>query len=241
VGQAEAVARLTAKLNGNDIAWRERNVVIVALGDSVTQGLALNPALLHEETYHAMLRRELCRAFPERTFSSINAGVGGDSSGGGLARLRSDVLDRHPDIVTVAFGLNDSGGGDSGLEGFEANLREIVTRTLAENAFVVLMTPNRMATRDNGRVDPRFAAKLPAFIERQTSGLLGRYAEAVRRVGARTGVPVADVYAEWERRQAAGEDMVAHLANGINHPDAYGHRIAAEALLGAILAAVKGC
>ena len=238
--QPGGLARLRAKLNSNDIAWRQRNVVIVALGDSVTQGLTLNPALLHDETYHALLRRGLAAAFPERTFSSINAGVGGESAAAGLARLQSDALDPHPDIVTVAFGLNDSGGGEAKLEPFSANLREIVKRIAASGAFAVLMTPNMMATRDNGRVDPKFADKLPAFIERQTSGLLARYAEAVRRVGSETGVPVADVYAEWERREAAGEDMMAHLANGINHPDAYGHRLAADVLLRVVLDSAKG-
>ena len=187
MGQAAAVARLRAKLNNDDIAWRQRNVILVALGDSVTQGLTLNPALLHEETYHALLRRELARAFPERTFSSINAGVGGESAAAGLARLQSDVLDHHPDIVTVAFALNDSGGGEAKLESFAASLREIVTRVSASGAFVVLMTPNMMATRDNGRVDPKFADRLPAFIERQTSGVLARYAQAVRNVGAQIG------------------------------------------------------
>ena len=38
-----------------------------------------------------------------------NAGKGGDNATSALARLEKDVLAHHPDIVTVSWGLNDTG------------------------------------------------------------------------------------------------------------------------------------
>jgi lysophospholipase L1-like esterase len=177
----------------------------------------------------------LHRQFPERTFSTINAGVNGDNTEGALARLEHDVLRHEPHLATVCFGLNDAVGGRRGLPRFRENLTQIVDRIRQAGAAVVLMTPNMMALHDNEHVDPNFRHVLASLIRCQTGGLLDRYVEEVRGVAAATGAPLADVYAEWKRRQAQGEDMTAHLANGLNHPDAFGHRIAAELLLQVIL------
>jgi lysophospholipase L1-like esterase len=233
--ESGSFAKLGALIHGVPKHPGDCNIILVALGDSVTQGLALNPKMLGEEVYHALLRRELHRQFPERSFSTINAGVGGDTTEGALARLEHDVLRHDPHLVTVCFGLNDSGKGRRGLPRFRENLTQIVDRIRQAGAAVVLMTPNMMALHDNERVDPNFRQALAGFIRCQTSGLLDRYVEEVRGVAAATGAPLADVYAEWKRRQAQGEDMTAHLANGLNHPDAFGHQIAAELLLQVIL------
>ncbi len=231
----DSFAILMNKLRNITATTVNGRVTMVAFGDSVTLGLTTNPELLHEQTYHACLRAELAREFPTTAFSTINAGVNGDSTAGALRRIQSDVLDHHPDLVIVAFGLNDSGGGKEGLPRFTENLETIVRQSQNAGAGVILLTPNLMATHDNGHVDPNYRHVLTAFIERQKSGALALYAERIRQVGTATGAPVADVYAEWERRQARGEDMIAHLANGLNHPDAFGHQIAAALLWQAVL------
>ena len=41
----------------------------------------------------------------------INAGVGGDTAWGGCGAIAADVLAFDPDLVTICFGLNDSGAG----------------------------------------------------------------------------------------------------------------------------------
>lgn len=237
--EGDPFARLRALICGTLKDPADWNIVLVALGDSVTQGLTVNPHMLGEDTYHAILRRELHRQYPDRSFSTINAGVNGDSSEGALLRLERDVMDHHPHLVTVSFGLNDSSWGEEGIQRFGRNLTEIVTRTRESGAAVVLMTPNMMAKRDNGHVDPNWRHVLDRLIQRQTSGLLGRYAQEVRRTGATTDTPVADVYAEWERREAQGEDMCEHLAGGLNHPDAYAHRIAGELLCRTVFSEIQ--
>jgi len=39
----------------------------------------------------------------------VNAGKGSDTIKGGYKRLRRDVFPHNPDVVTVSFGLNDTG------------------------------------------------------------------------------------------------------------------------------------
>lgn len=235
----EPFARFRAAVLETPKDFAEWNVVIVAFGDSVTQGLMVNPQMAGEDVYHAVLRRELHRAFPERTFSTINAGINGKSVRGVLSRLENSVLRHQPHLTVIGFGLNDSSAGDEGLPEFGKNLAEIVTKVLDAGSAVVLMTPNMMAARDNGHVDGNYRHAFDDIMRRQTSGILSRYADAIRQAAASLCVPVADVYAEWERRQAAGEDMMMHLSNGLNHPDVYGHRLAGEVLFRAVLAELR--
>ncbi len=103
---------------------------IVFLGDSLTAGLGLP----EEEAFPALVeRRLLADGFQVR---AVNAGVSGDTSAGGLSRL-DWLLRQSPDILFVSLGAND------GLRGLspamtERNLREIVERTRAAGARVVL-------------------------------------------------------------------------------------------------------
>ena len=75
----------------------------------------------------------------------FNAGVGGDDSGEGLARIEQDVTAREPDICFVMFGGNDCAhwGRDHpsvSPEQFEENIREIVRCLESISCRVVLMS-----------------------------------------------------------------------------------------------------
>ena len=68
----------------------------------------------------------------------------------------------------------------------------------------------------------------------QAGGGVAAYAKAVRRVGVRCGVPVADVYGAWEALETSGRDTDELLANGLNHPTAEGHLLATRLILEAL-------
>ncbi|HEV3076660.1 MAG TPA: arylesterase [Thermoanaerobaculia bacterium] len=104
---------------------------VVFLGDSLTAGLGL-PA---DQAYPALLARELLGdGFAVRV---INAGVSGDTSAGGLRRLRW-LLAQHPAVVVVGLGGNDAMRGQPPAE-IERNLREIVTQARQAGARVLLL------------------------------------------------------------------------------------------------------
>src|SRR5262249_27006680 len=79
-------------------------VRIACLGDSWTFGMPVS----EEQTYPSRLRIALHAAVPGRSFDVENFGVLGYSSFQGLEVLKSRVLDLHPDIVVIGFGMNDS-------------------------------------------------------------------------------------------------------------------------------------
>ena len=112
--------------------------VIVALGDSLTAGLGVDP----EQSYPARLQRMIdARGFRYRV---VNAGVSGDTSAQGLNRL-GVVREQRPRIVILALGAND---GLRGLpvETTQHNLDAIITRLEGDGTRVLLagmqMPPN---------------------------------------------------------------------------------------------------
>jgi len=104
---------------------------VVFLGDSLTAGLGL-PA---DQAYPALLARAL--AGDGYAVRVINAGVSGDTSAGGLRRLRW-LLAQHPAVVVVGLGGNDALRGQPPAE-IERNLRAIVTQARQAGAQVLLL------------------------------------------------------------------------------------------------------
>lgn len=99
-----------------------RPVVAVFMGTSLTAGLGL----LRDEDRFTDQIQELADS-AGLPVEVVNAGVSGDTSAGGLARL-DWVLRDSLDVLVVELGAND---GLRGLDpdALESNLREIVSRT----------------------------------------------------------------------------------------------------------------
>lgn len=118
--------------------------LVLAFGDSLYAGYGLAPA----ESFPAVLDREL--AAQGLVVDMVNAGVSGDTTAAGLARLdfTLDGLKRTPDLAIVGFGGNDVLRGLDPAE-TRANLEAIV-RTLDRRGIPVLLT-GMVAPRNLGR------------------------------------------------------------------------------------------
>jgi acyl-CoA thioesterase I len=103
---------------------------IVALGDSLTAGLGLEPA----ETYPALLQKRLDAA--GLSYEVVNAGVSGDTAAGGLRRI-DWALDGDVRVLIVALGGNDALRGLP-VEQLKQNLTAIVERAAGRNIKVIL-------------------------------------------------------------------------------------------------------
>lgn len=212
------------------------SVVMVAFGDSVTMGATSVGKLEPAAVYHHRLKGMLEARYPSCTFSVINSGVGGDTATASLSRIERDVLRYQPDLVLVAFGLNDASESQEKLTEFAQSLRRIIQRIREEtSADVVLLTPPFMATRAGPNVDPAHRDLVPRMMRLQNEGILGQFAAAIREVAASEKTALADVYAEWESMGRSGVDTTALLANGINHPTGEAHAIIANCVLQAIV------
>lgn len=132
--------------------------LVVYLGDSLAAGLGLAAEEAFPALVEGLLRRE---GIGIRT---VNAGVSGDTTAGGLSRLNW-LLRQAPDVVVVELGAND---GLRGLEPemTERNLRQIVQQSRAAGARVLLVgmkvPPNYGGdyARQFEEVYPRLAAEL---------------------------------------------------------------------------------
>lgn len=132
--------------------------LVVFLGDSLTAGLGLGEG----EAYPALVGELLAaRGIAARV---VNAGVSGDTTAGGLARL-DWLLAQRPALLLVALGANDGLRGQP-LAAIEANLRAIVERSRAAGVPVLLagmqMPPNYGPeyTRGFRELYPRLAREL---------------------------------------------------------------------------------
>jgi acyl-CoA thioesterase-1 len=238
-----AVLPLAASLDRFHQRINERNsdcsaspLIIVALGDSVTSGAGLPGEYFHEDVYHARLRRVLNQRHPQCQFNVINAGDEGRDAPAGVKRLERDVLHLQPDLLLIAYGLNDvHNGGIDGLDGYGEALAVMIQRTReTTQSSIVLLTPNMMPSRPSDNVPQEYRDMIPNFMRLQNEGVLAAYAQRAREVGLANGVAVADVYVAWEKLQQEGVDTTAMLANGLNHPNAAAHRIATECILNVI-------
>jgi len=105
-------------------------VKILALGSSLTQGYGLPPGTEFPVQLQAALRQAGIDAVV------TNAGVSGDTSAGGLARLDWSLAD-HPDAVILELGSNDMLRGIPPAE-TEKNLRAILDKLRSAHVKVLL-------------------------------------------------------------------------------------------------------
>lgn len=175
---------------------------IVFLGDSITEGHGLDPAQAFPDVLGRMLAREGIRA------RIVNAGVGGDTSAGGLSRL-DWLLRQNPDLLVVALGGNDGLRGLS-TDMTEANLLAIV-RQAADRGVRVLLLGVLMPPNYGPQYTEAFARIYP-------------------RVAAQTGAPLVPFFLD-----GVGGVPEMNLPDGM-HPNGAGHARIAENVLESVKA-----
>lgn len=144
--------------------------VIVAMGDSLTEGLGVDM----DKAYPAQLERKL-RA-DGYNFTVINAGVSGETSTGALTRVNF-VLKLKPDIVILGTGGNDSLRGiDPALT--KTNITQLVRTFKAKNVVVVLAGMQTVQNLGQDYTD-KFKAIYPALAKEQSVILIPFFLEGV--------------------------------------------------------------
>lgn len=140
-----------------------RPLTILALGDSLFAGYGL-PA---GQSVPDLLAQRLGR--DGYAVRMVNAGVSGDTSSGGLARLPW-LLKERPDIVMLELGAND---GLMGMppENLERNLAAMLD-LLAEKRIPVLLAGMRSLANFGPDYAERFDAVYPRLAEKYGAVLL---------------------------------------------------------------------
>jgi len=174
--------------------------VVLCLGDSLTAGFGLP----QEQSFPSLLQNRLAaEGYPHRV---VNAGVSGDTSAGGLARL-DWLLRQRVDVLVLALGANDGLRGQS-AEAMAGNLSRIIERVKARG-IRVLLGGMRMPANYGAEYQRGFAAVFPTLARKHDVALLPFLLEGV-----------------------AGDPSL-NQADGI-HPNAKGAKIVADTVWNAL-------
>lgn len=194
-----------------------RPVTVVALGDSITQGYNASgyvQAKPMQPSYPALFTTGLQTHF-QTDVTLVNLAVAGKESGWGLSQVPK-VVAAKPDLVIIAFGMNETGKTPAK---FSEQIRAIideVRKTLPDAEFLLVagMAGNPEWPALRGAAFPEFRDALGA--------LCGQ------------GVALADVTSLWLhlREHKGFADLTG---NGVNHPNDFGHRIYAQVLLATLI------
>ncbi len=103
------------------------NENIICFGDSITAGVGVG----RDKSFCAALSRKIGKPV-------INAGVSGDTSADGLARIEDAVLNKNPKLVIIELGANDFLRRIP-VEKTLANIDAIVQKVQARGAMAVIL------------------------------------------------------------------------------------------------------
>ena len=190
-------------------------VTVVVLGDSISTGLdasALSQAEPRQPGYPDLV----AAALQTRCGSPValhNLAVSGMDAAWGLTQIPA-VLTHQPDLLLLAFGMNDASGKRTPDE-FARLSQEIVqrVRTAQPKCSAILvssMTANAEWIHSAPDLYPAYARALASL-----SG---------------PSVAFADVTATWSAVEQR-KKFLDLSGNGLNHPNDYGHRLYADAIL----------
>jgi acyl-CoA thioesterase I len=155
---------------------------IVTLGDSITQGGG------RPGGYVWLMDQYLQVLYPRQKIEVVNAGISGHKSSDMLDRFQRDVLDKKPDVVTISVGINDVWHGFTAehpagygprrvpLEAYQKNVEAMLQAAQKAGVKAVLFTTTIFEDDANSIRNLRIAA----------------YNDALRELGRKYGVPVAD-------------------------------------------------
>lgn len=146
---------------------------IIALGDSLTAGLGVDPDLSYPAQLQKRLETEGYR------YRVVNAGVSGETSSGTLSRLNW-ILSQNPDIVILEIGAND------GLRGIETalvekNLQEIL-KTLRERGVITIFAGMKMVRNLGDEYTARFNQMYPRLAKANNVIFMPFFLEGVATV-----------------------------------------------------------
>lgn len=217
VSAAETVSR--ALPGTKAILKSGRSLTIAVSGDSISTGLDASltaSAPPGQPGYPDLVAAQLKQQFGSE-IRLVNRAVAGWSVSHGVQDSES-LMASKPDIVIVAYGMNDVGRRDP--DWFENQTRLLIKkiRDAAPNAEIILVAPMR-GNRE--------------WIHTPTE-MFGPYRDRLRALTG-PGIVLADVTSVWEQLLIHKHDLDL-TGNGLNHPNDFGHRLYAQTVLQCLIA-----
>lgn len=203
----EVLPRTIQKLRKHD------TVSIVLLGDSISTGCNASGwagGAPFQPAFHDLLKEHLQNRYQTRVHLE-NPSVGGKDTRWALTQV-DKVLESNPDLVIIAFGMNDSAGRSA--KEFQSNTKAVMEkirekRPQTEFILVAPMLGNKDWIRLKHELFPQYRDALAELCQ--------------------PGVALADMTSIWTEflKQKQDWDLTG---NGVNHPNDFGHRVYAQVL-----------
>lgn len=191
--------------------------VVVMIGDSITE----------QHLYSNYVEMWTVTRFPAWRLTFRNAGIGGDTSGGGNGRFARDVLAHKPTALTVDFGMNDGGYqpfSESRYKPYMNGLQGMATQAKAAQIRVAWITPQPLDGGEQG------TTALTGY--NQT---LERFSEGVKELAQKNDGLFVDQFhpylAVLDKARAAGPKYDRITGGDAVHPGPAGQALMAAAIL----------
>ena len=216
--------------NAQEAKDGDQPVRIITLGDSITKGV--RPGVKTEETFATLLQEGLKK---ERIAAEvINVGIGGENTAQALRRLKAQVIDKKPTIVTIMYGANDSyvdkGKSAARLteDEYRANLKKIVEELRKASITPILMATNRLGDKHaNNGAGEHPGKKLDVYVA------------ICREVARELKLPLVDHHEHWSKALKDGTDIEKWMTDSC-HPNPKGHAEMAKQMLPVVVKAIRG-
>ncbi len=205
--------------------------LLIGFGDSIMAGAFVQP----EDTYLVKLGEMF-------GFKTKNAGVPGNTSTQGLARMEEDVLRFRPDICIVAFGMNDHYAVASDVRNVEKpvyrkNLRIMITKLQEIGCKPVLCTINPVIAGDKHAYYYRRHPEEWYLHPKGVMAWIEEYNEIIRQIAKSMKISLADIAMYWKKYVHNGGSLAEVLRTIENsgdddgvHPTPAGHALYAECI-----------
>jgi lysophospholipase L1-like esterase len=215
-----AIALLVSPVAAQDGFFFQPKDRVLFLGDSITE----------QYQYSSTIELYLTTRFPDWNMTFLNAGIGGDTAGGGASRFQRHVLDEKPTAVTINFGMNDGGYGalnPKSRDNFAKNTENMLAAAKKAGVRVALLSPNAVDRRIQDRfklyleTQKEFYAPLKALAEKYGDRFVDQYAitrkalEKMEQDGAKSVIPYYDGF----HTSSNGGLLMAHaILTGLDAP-----------------------
>ena len=195
-------------------------LTLLAYGDSITEGA--NASKRTEVSPYQPSYSELIALGLEARYGCkinyINTAVGGKKAAWGLEEAEERVAAHRPDLMVLAFGMND---GRTPMPDLKAQLKGIIEtvrkeKPEAEVILVATSTPNPQMTHENACFWRKQAEQKP-WLDEIAAEL--------------PGIVVADITG-MQRFMHSKKRFIDTTGNHVNHPNDFFHRLYAQFILG---------
>jgi len=197
---------------------RAKSKVVLAIsGDSISTGLdasATTVSFPNQAGYPELVAAQLTKDFGA-TIELVNRSVAGWSIANGLEDL-DKLLESKPDLLVVAYGMNDVGRRDPVW--FADQAKKIQLRAKERLGSVEILWVAPMLGNKEWVHTPR--------------DMFFQYRDALKQV-VQAGESFVDLTEIWAALLDRKNDLDL-TGNGLNHPNDFGHRLYAQAILEAL-------